>query len=102
MNCLSCFAGLAKSAGKDLDKGQNKAVVLRGVHNMGLDSYPMPEAKDDDCIIEMKSVGICGSDVHYWQHGKIGNFVCNGPMVVGHESSGVVVQCGKAVQNLCC
>lgn len=97
-----CFAGVAnaKCAEKDLSKVQNKAVVLKGVHNMGLDNYPMPEVKDDDCIIEMKSVGICGSDVHYWQHGKIGNFICKGPMVIGHESSGVVVKCGKCVSGL--
>eukprot|EP00746_Dinoflagellata_sp_MGD_P163787 gnl/MRDRNA2_/MRDRNA2_92015_c0_seq1.p1 gnl/MRDRNA2_/MRDRNA2_92015_c0~~gnl/MRDRNA2_/MRDRNA2_92015_c0_seq1.p1 ORF type:complete len:401 (+),score=67.28 gnl/MRDRNA2_/MRDRNA2_92015_c0_seq1:112-1314(+) len=97
-----CFAGVAQGRGKakDLSGVQNKAVVLRNVMDMGLDAYPMPEAKDDDCIIEMKAVGICGSDVHYWQHGKIGNFVCKGPMVIGHESSGVVVQCGKCVKGL--
>merc|ERR1719379_567539 len=100
LSCCPCLAGVGAAVKKDLSKVQNKAVVLRNVLDMGLDAYPMPEMKDDDCIIEMKAVGICGSDVHYWQHGKIGNFICKGPMVIGHESSGVVVKCGKCVSSL--
>lgn len=48
----------------------------------------------------MAKVGICGSDVHYWTHGRIGHFVVTGPMVIGHESSGVVVRCGRNVTSL--
>ena len=45
-------------------------------------------------------VGIGGSDVHYWKHGRIGHFICNGPMVIGHESSGIVRQVGAHVENV--
>lgn len=48
----------------------------------------------------MHSVGICGSDVHYWQHGRIGDFVVKDPMVLGHEASGRVVKIGSAVKHL--
>lgn len=48
----------------------------------------------------MHSVGICGSDVHYWQHGKIGDFVVSKPMVLGHEAAGRVVKVGSAVRHL--
>ena len=48
----------------------------------------------------MKSVGICGSDVHYWQNGRIGDFVLRAPMVIGHESSGQVVEVGSEVTTL--
>lgn len=48
----------------------------------------------------MHSVGICGSDVHYWQHGRIGNFVVKKPMVLGHEASGTVVKVGSLVTHL--
>lgn len=51
-------------------------------------------------MIAVKSVGICGSDVHYWTHGRIGDFVVKSPMVLGHESSGLIVQVGSAVKNL--
>ena len=48
----------------------------------------------------MRSVGICGSDVHYWVAGRIGDFIVKEPMVMGHESSGVVIAMGEGVKNL--
>ncbi|CAJ0946420.1 unnamed protein product, partial [Ranitomeya imitator] len=48
----------------------------------------------------MHSVGICGSDVHYWQHGRIGDFIVKKPMVLGHEASGTVVKVGASVTQL--
>ncbi len=48
----------------------------------------------------MQSVGICGSDVHYWVHGRIGDFIVREPMVMGHESSGRVLAVGDGVTNL--
>lgn len=48
----------------------------------------------------MGCVGICGSDVHYLVNGRIGDFVVREPMIMGHESSGVVVKLGKNVKNL--
>lgn len=48
----------------------------------------------------MDSVGICGSDVHYWTHGAIGDFIVRAPMVLGHEAAGVVVKLGANVKNL--
>ena len=48
----------------------------------------------------MQSVGICGSDVHYWVHGRIGDFVVEAPMVMGHEASGLVVGVGEGVTSL--
>uniref|UniRef100_A0A3P8US54 Sorbitol dehydrogenase n=1 Tax=Cynoglossus semilaevis TaxID=244447 RepID=A0A3P8US54_CYNSE len=53
-----------------------------------------------DVLLQMHSVGICGSDVHYWQHGRIGDFVVRKPMVLGHEAAGVVVKTGSAVKHL--
>uniref|UniRef100_A0A4W6CYY2 Sorbitol dehydrogenase n=1 Tax=Lates calcarifer TaxID=8187 RepID=A0A4W6CYY2_LATCA len=51
-------------------------------------------------LLQMHSVGICGSDVHYWQHGRIGDYVVTKPMVLGHEASGRVVKVGSAVKHL--
>lgn len=48
----------------------------------------------------MNTVGICGSDVHYYTHGKIGNFIVKEPMVLGHEASGAVIETGKKVKTL--
>ena len=53
-----------------------------------------------DVFIKIHSVGICGSDVHYYQFGKIGNFVVTEPMVLGHEASGTVIEVGSSVKDL--
>uniref|UniRef100_A0A8D0M7L0 Sorbitol dehydrogenase n=1 Tax=Sus scrofa TaxID=9823 RepID=A0A8D0M7L0_PIG len=64
------------------------------------ENYPIPEPGPNEVLLKMHSVGICGSDVHYWQHGRIGNFVVKKPMVLGHEASGTVVKVGSLVTHL--
>lgn len=53
-----------------------------------------------DVRIAIDTVGVCGSDVHYYTHGKIGPFVVNEPMVLGHEAAGTVIETGASVSNL--
>lgn len=53
-----------------------------------------------EVLVEMGSVGICGSDIHYWVNGAIGDFVVKAPMVIGHEASGFVYKVGKNVKHL--
>ena len=53
-----------------------------------------------DVRIKVERVGICGSDVHYYTHGRIGPFVVKSPMVLGHEAAGTVLEVGAAVRNL--
>lgn len=58
----------------------------------------MPQiSKPHDVVIAINYTGICGSDVHYWEHGAIGHHVVRDSMVLGHESSGTVVEVGSAV-----
>lgn len=78
----------------------NLTAVLHGIEDLRLEQRPVPDIKDDQVLLEIDSVGICGSDVHYWVHGRIGPFICDGPMVIGHEASGVVCKVGKDVKNL--
>jgi len=76
------------------------AVVLHAIDDIRLDTRPTPKPGPHDALIAVKSVGICGSDVHYWKHGRIGPFILNAPMVLGHESSGQVVAVGEKVTHL--
>jgi L-iditol 2-dehydrogenase len=73
---------------------ENRAAVLHGIGDLRIEGRPMPVPGPDEVIVEVKSVGICGSDVHYYEHGRIGDHVVNSPMVLGHESSGVVIDAG--------
>ena len=53
-----------------------------------------------EVLLAMHSVGLCGSDVHFWVDGRIGDFVVKAPLVLGHEASGVVVSVGEDVTHL--
>ena len=72
-----------------------RALVLERQHELTLRDIDLPhEVGPDDVKIKIHTVGICGSDVHYYTHGRIGPFVVNAPMVLGHEAAGTVVEVG--------
>src|SRR5690348_3494955 len=73
----------------------NQAAVLHGVGDLRIEERPMPVPGPDEVVVEIHSVGICGSDVHYYEHGRIGEYVVTDPMILGHESSGIVVDPGR-------
>jgi L-iditol 2-dehydrogenase len=72
----------------------NLAAVLYGVRDLRVEAHPMPEPGPREVLVEIRAVGICGSDVHYYEHGRIGDFVVRAPLVLGHESGGAVVAAG--------
>jgi L-iditol 2-dehydrogenase len=76
------------------------ACVLHAVNDIRLEERATPKPGPNEVLIAVRSVGICGSDVHYWTHGRIGPFILNAPMVLGHESSGEVVAVGEKVTTL--
>ena len=79
---------------------KNKAIFMSGTNEMVWKDVPMPTLTDNDVLIKVEAVGVCGSDLHYYQHGKIGDFVVNGDFILGHESAGEVVEVGSAVKTL--
>ncbi|GAC1626766.1 MAG: NAD(P)-dependent alcohol dehydrogenase [Ktedonobacteraceae bacterium] len=77
------------------------AVVLEKAKELSMREIDIPaNLGPHDVRIAINTVGICGSDVHYYEYGAIGQFVVREPMVLGHEASGTVVECGSAVQHL--
>lgn len=79
---------------------QNLTAILYKINDIRLEDTPIPEPKDDEVLLKMGSVGICGSDVHYLEKGRIADFIVNAPMIMGHEASGTVVKVGANVKNL--
>jgi len=78
----------------------NVSFVLQRVGEVAYQNYPIPEIRDDEVLVEVKKTGICGSDVHYLVEGRIGDFIVESPMVLGHESSGVIHKVGNGVRNV--
>ncbi|KAI9788831.1 MAG: hypothetical protein M1833_002797 [Piccolia ochrophora] len=79
----------------------NRSFVLESKGKVKFEDRPVPElASPNDVLINIKQTGICGSDVHYWVSGAIGHFVVRSPMVLGHESAGIVSRVGSGVSSL--
>ena len=68
----------------------NLTAILYKTNDIRMEQTAIPTPKDDEVLLKMDSVGICGSDVHYWTHGAIGDFVVKAPMILGHEAAGIV------------
>ena len=77
-----------------------KAAVMTGIKQVELMEYPMPPVGDDDVLVQVECCGVCGSDLHYYEFGRIGDLVVEKPMILGHECAGRVVRFGKNVTGL--
>ncbi|MBC7723265.1 MAG: NAD(P)-dependent alcohol dehydrogenase [Burkholderiaceae bacterium] len=73
------------------------ASLLRGQGDVALGTVPVPTLEDDQVLVQVAAVGVCGSDVHYYQHGRIGPYVVEHPLVLGHELSGRITAVGSKV-----
>lgn len=77
-----------------------KAVYLEETKQIQIKDIPKPFPGPGEVLIKVGACGICGSDVHYWQHGRIGDFVVKEPMILGHEAAGTVMALGSGVDNV--
>lgn len=78
-----------------------RALVLEKVGQLSLRDIEIPqEVGPRDVRLAVHTVGICGSDLHFYHHGRIGPFVVQAPLVLGHEASGTILDVGSAVTHL--
>jgi L-iditol 2-dehydrogenase len=71
--------------------------VLNGPGDVAVVERPVPRPGPAEVLVRVASVGVCGSDTHYYEHGRIGSYVVEQPLVLGHEASGVVTDMGEDV-----
>lgn len=81
-------------------EGKMKVAVMNGIGKMGFEERDIPDPKANEVLVKLEYVGICGSDLHYYETGAIGDYVVEPPFVLGHEPGGVVVEVGEAVHHL--
>ena len=81
-------------------EGKMKVAVMQGIGKMGFEERDIPQVQDDEVLVKLEYVGICGSDLHYYETGAIGDYVVEPPFVLGHEPGGTVVEVGKNVKHL--
>ncbi len=77
-----------------------KVAVMNGIGKMGYVEREIPRPADNEVLVKLEYVGICGSDMHYYETGRIGDYIVEPPFVLGHEPGGVVVEVGKDVKHL--
>lgn len=80
-------------------KERNRRAFLDQNHKFTIKEEMIPSPKADEVLVEIKANGICGSDIHFYREGRLGNFVVDRPYVPGHESSGIIVDMGSSVKG---
>ncbi len=81
-------------------KGTMKVAVMNDVGKMGFEERPIPTTEANEVLVKLEYVGICGSDLHFYEAGAIGGHVVKPPFVLGHEPGGTVVEVGADVKHL--
>src|SRR5260370_34251916 len=74
-------------------------MVLHAPGDIRVEERPLPHVRAREVLVALRAVGVCGSDVHYYEHGRIGSFVIQKPLVLGHEPAGVIVDVGSEVSR---
>lgn len=81
-------------------EGKMKVAVMEDIGKMGFVERDIPKPLSNEVLVKLEYVGICGSDLHYYETGRIGNFIVKTPFVLGHEPGGTVVEVGEKVTHL--
>lgn len=93
-------AGRTPARESGVGAGANPAAVLHAPGDVRVEDRAVPEPGSAEVLVEVASVGVCGSDAHYYRDGRLGDFVVREPLVLGHEAAGVVAGTGSRVHGL--
>jgi L-iditol 2-dehydrogenase len=77
-----------------------KVALMEGIGKIGFVERDIPQPSDDEVLVRLEYVGICGSDLHFYEEGHIGSAVVRPPFVLGHEPGGTIIEVGKNVKHL--
>src|SRR5262245_48034824 len=77
-----------------------RAIIAGGPHDLKLGEVAVPEPGPNQVLVRIHTGGICGSDLHYYQHGGFGTVRIKEPLVLGHEIAGTVASVGPGVTSV--
>jgi L-iditol 2-dehydrogenase len=97
---VSAATGTAPGTGDLRPAATMRASVLRGPGDVVVEERTVPQPGPGEVVVRVSSVGVCGSDTHYYDHGRIGRFVVESPLVLGHEAAGEVTALGPGVTSV--
>ena len=76
------------------------AALLYGIRDIRLENIPVPTPGPGEVLLKLEAVGVCGSDVHYYVDGRIGDAIVEAPIIMGHEFAATIVELGAGVESL--
>lgn len=81
-------------------KGTMKVAIMNNIKEIEIKEREIPNIKKNEVLVKIEYVGVCGSDLHYYEHGRISDYIVESPFVLGHEAGGIVVEVGENVNHL--
>lgn len=78
----------------------NPSLIVTSEHQLKLEDAPVFRPGPGEVLLHIRATGICGSDIHFWKHGRIGDLVVEGDCILGHEAAGEILQLGPGVTGL--
>lgn len=85
--------------GKSKMDGKMKVAVMTGARKMEWEEREIPKPSKGELLIKLEYVGVCGSDLHFYENGRLGNWIPEGPLVLGHEPGGIVAEVGEGTEG---
>lgn len=83
-----------------MEQKMMKVAVLKSPLDIEIKEVAVPQPRPDEALVQVHCIGVCGSDVHYYEHGRIGRYEVKKPLILGHELAGTVVKVGADVKNV--
>ncbi|UNI22903.1 L-iditol 2-dehydrogenase [Purpureocillium takamizusanense] len=93
-------AGPGSAAVAAADDMANPSLVVTKDGRIKMEDAPMVDPRPDEVLLHVRATGICGSDIHFWHHGRIGDITVEGDCILGHEGAAEVVAVGANVSHL--
>lgn len=76
------------------------AAIMKEKLRIEVERIEKPAPGPNEALIKVQCIGVCGSDIHYYEHGRIGRYVVEEPLILGHEVAGTIVEIGSNVSNV--
>ncbi|PPA70770.1 NAD(P)-dependent alcohol dehydrogenase [Jeotgalibacillus proteolyticus] len=77
-----------------------QSAFLEKIRTIEVKEQSIPSPASDEVLVKIRAVGLCGSDIHYYEDGKIGDFIVEKPIILGHEAAGEIIELGSNVEGL--
>jgi L-iditol 2-dehydrogenase len=84
---------------REKTKKSMRAAILKKAKQIEVQEVARPQIKNEEVLIRVKAVGVCGSDAHFYRDGRLAGWIVKEPLILGHECAGEIAQAGRSVEE---